>query len=227
MPDFTHLDYLAILWFASCWAGYSLFADHSRWRLESMTSVMNGYRRRWMLSMLRRENRVFDSSLLGNLLNGAAFFASTTIFAVGGLLAALGAADRAVSILAELPIAVATSRTVWELKVLMLVTILIYAFFKFAWTFRLYNYCSVIIGSVSPDVNPGQEAERLAERAARVANLAAQHFNRGVRAYFFALAALSWFIHPAVFIAAASWVLYVAYRRDFRSRSLKAVRDEI
>ena len=219
------MDYFALIWFALCWTGYTVFADHKRFRPDSMAAAMDGYRRRWMLSMLRRENRVFDSTLLGNLLNGAAFFASTTIFAVGGLLAALGAADRAVSILADLPIAVATSRTVWELKVLTLVMILAYAFFKFAWTFRLYNYCSVVIGSVSPDPHP--DSEVLAERAARVANLAARHFNRGIRAYFFALAVLSWFIHPTAFIVAVSWVTWITYRRDFRSRSLRAVRDDI
>ena len=111
VPDFTNMDYFAVFWFALCWTGYTFFADHRRFRPDSMAAAMDGYRRRWMFSMLHRENRVFDSTLLGNLLNGAAFFASTTIFAVGGLLAALGAADRAVSILADLPITVATSRT--------------------------------------------------------------------------------------------------------------------
>ena len=42
-----------------------------------------------MLEMLRRENRIVDIQIVGNLLNGAAFFASTTILAVGGLFALL------------------------------------------------------------------------------------------------------------------------------------------
>ena len=70
------------------------------------------------------------------------------------------------------------------------------------------------------------EDSALAQRAARISSLAARHFNRGLRAYFFALAALAWFLHPALFIAMIVYVLYVLHRREFRSKSLKALRSE-
>ena len=98
---------------------------------------MTGYRARWMRQMLRRENRMVDANIISSLQNGAAFFASTTIFGVGGLIAALGASDKALSILEALPLVESGSPGVWQLKVLMLIVILDYAFFKFAWAFRL------------------------------------------------------------------------------------------
>ena len=52
----------------------------------------------------------------------------------------------------------------------------------------------------------------------------ARDFNRGLRAYFFALAALAWFVHPLLFMVANVYVLYVLHRREFRSKSLKALR---
>ena len=217
---------MALAWLLACWIGYTLAADGKRWGPRSMSAVMNGYRRRWMSQMLLRENRMLDVNILGNLLNGAAFFASTAILAVGGLFALLGATEKAVAVLADLPMTVATTRSVWEIKVLLLITILVFAFFKFVWAYRLLNNCSVLIGATPVDpVDP--DAEAMAERAARINTLAAKHFTRGLRAYYFALAGLAWFVHPALFILTAAWVVYVLYRRDFRSRSLKSVRDPL
>ena len=137
--DLSVLDYAALLWFLICWMGFSVLADHSRWSARTTTGIMSVYRRRWMHVMVHRENRIVDSNILGNLLNGVAFFASTSILAIGGVVALLGAGDMAVQIIADLPYAAATSRLAWELKTLVLVLTLIFAFFKFARAFRLYN----------------------------------------------------------------------------------------
>lgn len=219
----TPLDFAALAWFFLCWLGYSRFADHGERRERSMTAVMGGYRRQWMMAMLRRDNRILDSQILGNLLTGASFFASTTIFAIGGLVALLGASDQATAVLAELPLVARTSPVLWDLKVLLLLGIMVFAFFKFSWGFRLFNHCSVLVGAVPPEIEPTPEAVALAEKAARINILASRHFNRGLRAYFFALAALTWFLHPVLLVVAATWVVIVLYRRDFHSRSLKIV----
>lgn len=224
-PDFTYLDYTAVGWYLACWIGYTIFADHSPYRRYSMTAVMGEYRRRWMSVMLSRENRVVDTTIIGNLLNGAAFFASTTIFAIGGMLAALGATDSAITILQDLPFAVTPSRAALELKMLLLVTSLVFAFFKFAWAFRLFNHCSVLIGAVPIEAAGNPEAEKMAGRAANVNILASRHFNQGIRAYFFAMAALGWLVHPILLMVTATWVVFVVHRRDFRSRARRFVRE--
>ena len=53
--------------------------------------------------------------------------------------------------------------------------------------------------------------------------LAIYNFNLGLRAYYFSLALLTWFVHPLLFVIASSWVVGVLYRREFRSRTLKAL----
>ena len=55
----------------------------------------------------------------------------------------------------------------------------------------------------------------------KLSSLGSQHFNDGVRGYYFALATLSWFVHPLVYIAVISWVVIVLHRRDFRSKLLQ------
>ncbi len=220
MPSaLTVIDYVAVCWFLVAWAGYTAVVDYSPMRRRSVSAAMNGFRRRWITEMLKREIRLVDTQILGNLMTGIGFFASTTILLVGGLFALLGASDAAISAMAELPIAIRTTRPVWEGKVLMLVVIFVYAFFKFAWAYRLSNYCAILIGAAPSRAElAGTIDETYVERLSRIANQMGHHFNRGLRAYFFALATLGWFIHPALFIIASSWVLFVLYRRDFRSR---------
>lgn len=226
MPAISPLDALAFAFYAASWIGYTVIADHSRWRERSIMKMMDDYRMRWMLQMLRRENRIVDTNIIGNLQNGAAFFASTTILALGGLIAVLGSSEQAMGVLASLPLGEVGRAETWRLKVLLLIAIMAYAFFKFAWTFRLQNYCAVLLGAIPVETEPDAESTALAKRAGRISAMAARHFNRGLRAYFFALAALAWFVHPVLFMAAVVYVLYVLHRREFRSQSLKVLRLE-
>lgn len=221
----TPFDYLALGWFLLCWLGYTQLADHTRWHDKSITAAMNRYRLRWMQVMLRRDDpRIVDTTILASLLSGIAFFASTSIILVGGLIAMLGATDQAMRVLGDLPFVAKPSSTAWELRVLLLITIFIYAFFKFAWSFRLLKYCSILIGAALPRSELDAEADDFAKTIAGLISIEAAHFNQGLRAYFFALAALGWFLHPALFMFATAWVTLVLYRREFRSRSLAFLR---
>ena len=107
---------------------------------------------------------------------------------------------------------------------MLLLLIFVFAFFKFVWAYRLNTYCAVLIGAVPGSTEIDVAAKDQAQRAAKLANLAARHFNRGLRAFYFALAALSWVIHPIAFVIATTWVVIVLYRRDFRSRSQQIIR---
>ncbi len=224
MPDFSLLDYIALGWFGLCWVGYTWFADKTRWHDKNVSTAVAKHRQHWMQTMMRREHRIVDSSIQSTLLQGVAFFASTTILLVGGLLAALSATERAIQVLSGLPLVVQTSQAAWELKVLLLVAIFVYAFFKFAWTFRLFNYCAILIGAAPEDLESDEAMDAYAEQIGKLNSLAASHFNRGLRAYFYALAALGWFIHPTLFIALTAWITLVLYRREFRSRSFRLFR---
>ncbi len=62
-------------------------------------------------------------------------------------------------------------------------------------------------------------------RTTRVFQAAGRHFNRGQRAFFFALGYLGWFIHPWVFIAATAAVFVVMLLRQFASAPLSALKD--
>jgi len=223
VADFAPLDVVALAWFVLGWVGFNAFADHGRWAAKGLSAAMAGFRRRWMDEMLGRDLRMVDTQILATLQHGIGFFASTSILVVGGLIAVLGAADQAIDALTDLPFTVNTSRLAWEIKIMLMVTIFVYAFFKFARAFRLTNYFAVLIGA-APAAIEGDAARDFADHAAALANLAARHTNRGLRAYFFGLAALGWFLHPAAFMITTAWVLAVMYRREFASKALTALK---
>ena len=218
------LDIVSVLWFFGVWTGYTLIADSDQLQHKSVLGIMNEHRQRWMHEMLRRETRMVDALILNHLQSGIAMFASTSMLVVGGLVASLGATEKAIAVLSSLPIVGETSRLEWEVKILLLVLIFVFAFFKFVWSYRLNTYCAVLVGAVPSSSDIDVTAEDQAQRAAKVANLAARHFNRGLRAFYFALAALSWVLHPIAFMVATTWVAVVLYRRDFRSRSQQIIR---
>ncbi|MEE4463530.1 DUF599 family protein, partial [Azotobacter chroococcum] len=68
-----------------------------------------------------------------------------------------------------------------------------------------------------------QERKAFAERVARVISLAANQFNFGLRAYYFGLAMLAWFINPWVFMLLTAGVVIVLYRREFHSEVLEVM----
>ncbi|MEZ5582376.1 MAG: DUF599 domain-containing protein [Candidatus Competibacteraceae bacterium] len=224
MPLINPIDTIALSWFILCWAGYTWGADHRGPRqsrgLNQATSV---HREIWMRRMLERDNRIVDSTLLGNLMRSVAFFASTTTLIIGGLVAALGAAEQAILMMREVPFVAAVSPLFWKAKVLLLILIFIYAFFKFTWSTRQFNYCTILIGAAPTVVSDAEDVADYACRAARLLALAGENFNRGLRAYYFGLAVLSWFINPWLFMAVSGWVVLVLYRREFASRTLKAL----
>ena len=73
---------------------------------------------------------------------GNAFFASTSAIAVGGLAATMGSGEKVQAMLGRASLRGAGDPFVWEVKQLLILAILVYAFFKFAWAFRLSHYGS-------------------------------------------------------------------------------------
>jgi uncharacterized membrane protein len=187
-------------------------------------SRIHELRQLWMRRMLARDNRIGDMQVVMILAQSNAFFASTALLIIGGCLAILGARDQAMTVLNEIPGVAATPLFVWEMKVLLLVVVFVFAFFKLTWSLRQFNYVAILIGAAPP---PG-EAEspdglRYADTAAAVASHAAEHFNNALRTYYFGLAALSWFLQPYVFMALTALVVLVVYRREFQSQTLVIV----
>ena len=223
--QFNILDYAALGWFLLCWASYTWLADYSRLRNSSISAAMARHRHRWMREMLARDLRMVDTQILGNLITGIGFFSSTSILMIGGLFAFLGAAEQAVGALSLIPFVAQTGALEWEIKVLLLIAIFVYAFFKFAWSFRLANFCSILVGAAPHRPASEAEAEAVARRAAELSIQVSHQFNRGLRAFFFALAAFTWFLHPVALAVSTVGVVLLMRHREFGSPALAIIRE--
>jgi len=227
MNLFSVLDLVALTGFVIAWGAYSILVDWTPHGRLSLNARMNRYRETWMRRMLARENRMVDMQIMSALQNGTAFFASTSLIAIGGALTLMRSSDDMIALAATLPLGVSTSRLQWEAKTVGLAVILIYAFFKFAWAYRLYNYVAIMLGATpSSAEKDGAEAQTHVTRTARLFSAAGAHFNHGQRAFFFALGYLGWYAGPIVFLGTTIAVVMVIWRRQFASDSLRAITSE-
>jgi len=224
IKGFSGLDALAFFWFVLCWLGYSIYSSKMSRRRTCLSSLLATHREAWMLGLLARENRVGDAALLGNLERNVSFFASSTLLVLAGLVAALGSGEDIVAVTENLPFTMAVNEHGWETKLLLLAVIFVYAFFKFSWSLRQYGFAAVLMGRAPmPEELDEEAAQQFSNQAAQVISRAAQAFNLGLRAYYFSLAYLIWFLNPWVFMLASATVVGVLYRREFRSRVLNAL----
>ncbi len=219
---FTVLDYVALAWFFGSWIVYQRFAAWAAGRgWPSLMSVMGGYRQEWWSALVTRDLRIVDAAILTSLANSATFFASTTLLILGALLAMIGTSDRVMAIVSDLPFSTQGSETMWEYKIFLLLSIFVYAFFKFTWSLRQHNLCSVLVGAAPPPHTDSDELAEFVTRSAHLASAASDTFNYGLRAYYFGLAALAWFLNAWVFMFATAFVVAILYYREFHSNALK------
>lgn len=222
--DLTAFDAIAVLWFFGLWAGYQHYTKVVAKSRPSLMSVMAQYRRDWWTNMVSRELKVIDTGIITNLSNSATFFASTTLFILGGLLALLGTTDKIIALVEGLPFHSRLSGQPWELKILLLIGIFVYAFFKFTWSLRQFGFSSILVGAAPKVTDEASGEAHFIRRAALLSTLAAESFNYGLRAYYFGLAALSWFVNTWLFMLVTAWIVLVLYFREFKSPALRALR---
>lgn len=224
LTGLTTIDGIAVVFFLLGWSVFSWLTEASPWSKHSLTHAMNRQREIWIARMAERELRMIDTQIMAGLQNGTAFFASTSLLAIGAGFALLNASDRIIEVFGDMPFVPPLSESVYEVKVIGLILIYAYAFFKFGWAYRLFNYASILIGAVplreraDPD-----ELAAATRRASAMTVIAGRHFNRGLRAFFMSVGYLGWFLGPQALVATAGFVLLVLARRQFASDSKAAL----
>jgi uncharacterized membrane protein len=185
LPDLAALALFCLLWLA--------YDPASRLLGErTINSGMSRVRRGWMASLLRRDNRITDSALIGHVMHSTSFFASTSLIAIGALISAFGALERIQPAVERLAFVAPVPPTLFEIKILLPLVVLVYGFFKLTWAIRQLNYTIALIGAApAPDALAGAVPD-LSDAVAAVLTAALTTFNDGIRSYYFALAGLAW-----------------------------------
>jgi uncharacterized membrane protein len=220
-------DFIALANFIVLWAGYSWLTDRAKlFDRVSLSRAMTSQRAAWIRNSMQRDLRMIDTQIMAGLQNGTAFFASTSMFALGSCFALLGATDQVFALFDDMPSIFRGSRTGFELKVGGLACIFGYAFFKFGWSYRLFNYCTILLGVIpmSSEIEKDPAAADLAaDRVIHMNILAAKHFNKGLRAIFLSIGYLGWFVSPYLFMLTTVAIIIVLIRRQFYSEARLAI----
>src|SRR5712664_1780555 len=109
------VDIAAVTFFVVEWLIYGITLEHTAYGRDSLSARMNGYREVWIRNLLHREARMVDMQIMASLQNGTAFFASTSLIALGGGLALLRSTSDALTVFGALPIDLSPSPALWEI----------------------------------------------------------------------------------------------------------------
>src|SRR5262245_39660949 len=98
IPLLSIFDFAALAFFVGAWAGYAFMVERTRHGRENLNARVDHYRETWMRRMLARDMRMVDMQIMAAIQNGTAFFASTSLIAIGGALTLLRATEEIISV---------------------------------------------------------------------------------------------------------------------------------
>ena len=221
----THYDLAALAWFLITWRLYAWSTDDSRWSKLTLSYAMHEERRRWMLAMARRPVRILDGNIISGLQNSTSFFASTALLGIGAGFGLISASDELIRAMETSAVHLTVNTESFYLKVLVLMGLFAYAFFKFGWSYRLFNYAAIMMAA-SPEAGE-PEAEEKALVAAEMNISASKQFNYGLRSFFMTIPVLAWFVGALAFAFVTTMVIGALAHRQFWSKPRSIARDAI
>jgi uncharacterized membrane protein len=221
--DASLLDWVALAAFFVAVLAYSRYADHIGDRL--LNARMREIRTRWLRRYLEREDRVIDSILTGHSINSITLFCSATLLIVVALLGVLTNADTAYRVAIVSTFVTHTTLELFQVKLIGLVCVFVYGFYRFTWALLQYNYFLALIGSAPfQDHLTPTAIDEMGNQMSVVLNSAVTSFHSGFRTYYYALAWVGWFFHPLVFIAATAFVTFILVYRQIASPAAGAIK---
>lgn len=224
--SFSLFDVFAFLCFVVCWGGYTWFARRKAKTTNCIARCLHQHRIHWMYEVMIKELRVGEASLLANLERNISFFASTTLLVLAGVLTLFSKVEQLELIISSIPYAKLTVASMLQLKLSLLAFIFVIAFFQFTWSMRQYGFLNVMIGAAPTDINGlNKNLRGYARQMATVQDQAAHSYNYGLRSYYFSIAVICWFFHPALFVFASIFVVYTLFNREFNSKAVKAITE--
>jgi uncharacterized membrane protein len=170
-------------------------------------------RRRWVANMASRESPL-DAILSANLMGSISFLASTTVLMILAIFAAFGNLPSVMDALATAGLGTNFTSGELQLHFVVMLAIFVLAFFAFTLALRQFNHFCIMIGAMDHSrAVPDEEITAIA----RLNTMAARSFNNGIRAYYFSVATVAWFVADWAAIVASVAVVAVLLHREFFS----------
>ena len=168
-------------------------------------------REEWFAAIsMQRGSEILAVQTLRNSTMTASFMASTAILLIIGVLTLSAQSDKLSSTWSLLNASGPISAEMWLLKLLVMLFDLLFAFFAFGLSMRLYHHIGYLL-NVPPSM--GIECTQ-PQRVAAELNRAAIYFRLGMRSYFLTVPLLFWLFGPLWMMSATALLIFFLFHLD-------------
>ena len=179
----------------------------------SLSVIMNMQRRRWVANATRRETP-FDAILSGNIMQSVSFLASTAVLLVLAVFAVFGQLPTLMETLDSLSLDRVYTVVDVQLHLVIMLTMFVLAFFAFTLSLRQFNHFCIMLGALDHDRATTEEE---IEAIAQMNGLGARNFNSGIRAYYFSVPSVAWFVSEWLAVVVTLVTILILAHREFFS----------
>ena len=198
-----------------CYLAYNIIVPQVEKLRPSLSVIMNMQRRRWVANAALRESP-FDAILSGNIMGSVSFLASTAVLLILAIFAVFGQLPALMEALNSASPNRVYSVTEVQLHLVVMLTMFVLAFFAFTLSLRQFNHFCIMLGAIDHS-SPISDEE--IDAITRMNALGAKNFNSGIRAYYFSVATVAWFVSEWLPIAACVVTILILAHREFFSSS--------
>ena len=196
-----------------CWFGYNYGVPLLERSRPSLSVIMSMQRRRWVANAVKRESPL-DAILSGNLMGSISFLASTSVLLVLAIFTAFGNLTALMDTLATVGLKPDYSAADVQIHLFSMLAIFVMSFFSFTLALRQFNHFCILLGAIAHE---GRVSTEEVEGIAQLNTMAARNFNNGIRAYYFAVPSVFWFVSDWVAIAVSVVTVGFLIHREFFS----------
>jgi len=220
MSEFIAVHATDLLCFALSAAAllvYQLYLKR-RTRLDPASSaqdIMLMAREAWVYSVMQERRDILAVQTLRNSTMAASFMASTAILLIIGVLTLSAQGDKLSGTWHVLNFLGHVSAEMWLLKLLMMLFDLLFAFFSFSMSVRLFHHIGYLI---NVPLTKGLEQSQPKHVVAQM-NRAGIFYRIGMRSYYYTVPLLFWLFGPLFLLGSTVLLVFFLYHLDRAPRS--------
>jgi uncharacterized membrane protein len=177
--------------------------------LETYLGLTRHLRHMWVESIMSEKRDALAVQTFRNWIMAASFLASTAMLIGLGLLSFLFRSEHAGEIPFDLTLIITRIKTIFLVKIMVLMVHFFLAFFSFTLAIRYFNHANFVINvpiGCDPRVSPAFVASLL--------DRGMIHYTLGMRAYYLAVVVVLWLFGPQWMFFGSLFLVYVLYRLD-------------
>lgn len=179
--------------------------------LQTYSGVGRHLRRVWVESIMTGKRDILSVQTLRNWIMASSFLASTAMIIGLGLLSFLFRQDHVSEIPLDFTLIFSRMRTLFVVKLMLLMGHFFFAFFSFTLSIRYMNQVNFMI-NVPVECDPLLSPEFIANTL----DTGMMHYTLGMRAYYLSVVVTLWLFGPVWMFLGSLVMVYVLYRLDHR-----------